>query len=90
MVPKLKKRAVEVVKKACFRRLQVRLRGLETGGSKNFSWCMLLTDSAVTYHEVDNLKKYFGRMENGCIFASAFDEKTTLLKSERDLKRMRR
>ena len=68
----------------------VRLWGLETGGSKNFSRCIQLTNSAVTCPEVGNLKKYFGRMENGCIFASAFDEKTTLLKSERDLKRMRR
>ena len=41
------------------------------------------------------LKKYFGSLENGCIFASAFDKKTGLLKkalgeSERQLKLMRR
>ena len=41
------------------------------------------------------MKKYFGSLENGCIFASAFDEKRLVEKvveneGERNLKRMRR
>ena len=51
------------------------LRGRAAGWVKNFSQCIQLTDSEVTWWGGGNLKKYFGGMENGCIFASAFDEK---------------
>ena len=47
---------------------------------KNFDF-MSLRVSSFAFRAVKKVKKYFGGLENGCIFASAFVEKRGLLKS---------
>ena len=71
------------------------LQGGSGGGVKFFFGRMMLIYNDVICHGEIFLKKYFGSLENGCIFASAFDEKRLVEKvvekeSERTLKRMRR
>ena len=52
------------------------------GWAKIFLRRIVLINKEVMLDGEIFLKKYFGCFENGCIFASAFAEKTTVEKSE--------